>query len=569
MAKWVYNRPLDCCDETELRVAKLLARLPDEWIVRWGYYYARDREGDFLVLGPHGGLLVLEVKGGQIRKLGSTGCWDGEARDHPVAQLCAEWRAVIDQMKAVARGRHYPFVAKALGLPDVTLPAGDTAYKTIDRELILDGNGLGDFQKSWQRLFQGHGQKVGLESREVFLQAYGQDVTPKSIQHFISETDRILLRHASQEFELLEMLRDNRQILVQGGPGTGKTWLAFEQAYRLAEAGKGGEVLLLCYNLALARTLNEMVFKRKPRLGRITVRSWETLGRELFGWAKMPWKEPEDGEERRRYFAETVPATMLKIVREKKFCPRFDALVVDEGQDHDTTFAGGPVGDDGAGWWEIYWQLLNEGPEAPMAVFYDPGQRPLFRDPEAFDAKQLRRHLSECVHVHLSNALRYTGPVFCFLKSLQSETTAPLVNELRHRGRLVEGPGVELYSAEEGELASKVSEIVTRWIAGGFCRADEILILSPHGQQSRSGLAGRDMIGAWKLSDHEQKQPGQISFLSVNKAKGLDSLAVILIDLKPFPELRDEQDRMDYFMGASRARQLLAVVHSCERPMEK
>ena len=39
------------------------------------------------------------------------------------------------------------------------------------------------------------------------------------------------------------------------------------------------------------------------------------------------------------------------------------------------------------------------------------------------------------------------------------------------------------------------------------------------------------------------------------------SLAVILIDLNPFPGLGDEQDRMDYFMGASRARQLLAVVH--------
>ncbi len=89
MAKWVYNRPLDCCDETELRVAKLLARLPDEWVVRWGYYYEKDREGDFLILGPHGGLLVLEVKGGQIRRLGSTGCWEGEARDHPVAQLGA------------------------------------------------------------------------------------------------------------------------------------------------------------------------------------------------------------------------------------------------------------------------------------------------------------------------------------------------------------------------------------------------------------------------------------------------------------------------------------------------
>ena len=143
-----------------------------------------------------------------------------------------------------------------------------------------------------------------------------------------------------------------------------------------------------------------------------------------------------------------------------------------------------------------------------MAVFYDPGQRPLFRDPAAFDVKRVRRNLSECVHVHLSNALRYTRPVFCFLKGLQSETTAPLVNELRHRGRLLEGPDVELHQAQEGKAASKVGEIVTRWIADGFCRADEILILSPHGEKSRSGLAGREMIGAWKLADYEQKAAG-------------------------------------------------------------
>jgi hypothetical protein len=115
VAKWVYNRPLDCCDETELRVAKLLARLPDEWIIRWGYYYAKDREGDFLILGPRGGLLVLEVKGGQIRKLGSTGCWDGEARDHPVAQFTPEWHAAIRQMDAVPRGWSSPFAAKSPG----------------------------------------------------------------------------------------------------------------------------------------------------------------------------------------------------------------------------------------------------------------------------------------------------------------------------------------------------------------------------------------------------------------------------------------------------------------------
>jgi hypothetical protein len=70
------------------------------------------------------------------------------------------------------------------------------------------------------------------------------------------------------------------------------------------------------------------------------------------------------------------------------------------------------------------------------------------------------------------------------------------------------------------------------------------------------------MIGACKLADYEQKQPGQVSFLSVNKAKGLDLLAVILIDVMPFSDLRENQDPMDYSMGGSRARKLLAVVHS-------
>ena len=31
-------------------VAKWLARLGDEWVIRWGFYYETDREGDFIVL---------------------------------------------------------------------------------------------------------------------------------------------------------------------------------------------------------------------------------------------------------------------------------------------------------------------------------------------------------------------------------------------------------------------------------------------------------------------------------------------------------------------------------------
>jgi hypothetical protein len=105
-----------CCG-LENHCTEQLARLGDEWVIRWGFYYETDQEGDFIVLGPTGGALVLEVKGGDLRKLSTAGRWEGASRDHPVAQLSAEWRAVIDALRESANDGDVPFVAKALCLP--------------------------------------------------------------------------------------------------------------------------------------------------------------------------------------------------------------------------------------------------------------------------------------------------------------------------------------------------------------------------------------------------------------------------------------------------------------------
>jgi hypothetical protein len=44
-------------------------------------------------------------------------------------------------------------------------------------------------------------------------------------------------------------------------------------------------------------------------------------------------------------------------------------------------------------------------------------------------------------------------------------------------------------------------------------------------------------------------------------SEGADSLAVIMIDVGRFDRLTTPQDQMNYFMGASRVRQLLAILH--------
>jgi len=126
---------------------------------------------------------------------------------------------------------------------------------------------------------------------------------------------------------------------------------------------------------------------------------------------------------------------------------------------------------------------------------------------------------------------------------------------------LPDGPDVELYTIKAESTAPKLEEIVTRWVDHGFCRVDEILILSPHGTKQKTSLAGCSRIGQWPLTSCVIRKRGELSLLSINKAKGLDSLAVIMIDTQSFDKLSNPQQQMDYFMGASRSRQLLAILH--------
>jgi len=139
-------------------------------------------------------------------------------------------------------------------------------------------------------------------------------------------------------------------------------------------------------------------------------------------------------------------------------------------------------------------------------------------------------------------------PIFCsltatryrffrFLKTLQSPATLGLANNLRQRTALPDGPDVELYNVKLESTAAKVEEVVGRWVSDGFCRAEEILILSPHGTIGKTSLAGSSKIGEWPLSSFVVRRPGELSLLSINKAKGLDSLAVIMIDVSSIDQL--------------------------------
>lgn len=581
MPRWIYNRPPEKCQENEFRLAQLLNdSLPDSWVVRWGYWYEDStgtlREGDFLVLGPHGGLAVMEVKS-SLGYQSATGHWDTSDGDNPLIQLQDQHQGVIRHLESVAKGRRLPFITKTLVLPAVEIAPNITEFRGVPRQLILAGNDLRHFARSWEKLFPAL-RSVESAQRAVFLDGYGDGLNPKSVKAFVSETDQMLLRQATASYRLLDILAGNRQLVVEGGVGTGKSWYAIEQARRLAEASgatSGRQVLMVAYNLALCQRLRRTVAGLRLQRGGITVESAESLAASILEACGLEHEIPTEVPAIREYYDQTLPQLALEAVscasdKLTHLLGHFDALVVDEAQDHDTCLTESgtetpPATSEHLGWWELYVSLLRDGWLSPIAVFGDTAQRPPFRPSGRFHITDLRNQLPHHAHVRLDQTLRYTRPIHEFLLQLEAEGTQDLVAGLPRQGALIDGPEVTIHATSSETASETIAQILAAWQSAGLCTSSKVLLLYDRSQINRTSLADIETLNKHRLMPYGDLQanpePNTIAHSSIHKAKGLDALAVILVVPRPFDQLTDPYDRFTYFMGASRARQLLACVH--------
>ena len=489
-------------EELETLIA-LRDGLPDEFLVYHSVHWSAVRpqytdfgEIDFVVVNNAGHVLVIEQKNGPMIETpqGLEKRYYGGKKKLVYTQVQRNLGNLRKKFQKTNPQSPSLDVDYLIYCPDHRIVVGTSAG--VDRARTIDAHTKEDLAARVGEILSSDKDKNKILRRELhdFLLS-GFRIAP-DVNAYKSKQRTVytqLLEGLSEVIDSLEF--SPFRLRVVGTAGSGKTQVTMRFCEQAIERGE--KPLLLCFN----RLLSDKLRKLAPE--GVTVNTYhgfiketaEQVGVEIdFAKADVPgfWRVIQD-----QLLAATLAAA-----------PRWDCLVVDEGQDFK------------ADWYDILQMFLND--DATQLWLEDPLQNLRGTDPIELPGFVTYRETA-----NFRTPLSIAG----FIKGT-------LESEFEQRN-LLPGLGVALYDYEQND---ELPEILGRRIQElrkvGF-RYDDIVIVSCRGTQS-TALANVSQVGKYKLrkftgkynANNEQiYTDGEITFETIFRFKGQQAPAVILVDL--------------------------------------
>jgi hypothetical protein len=530
-------------------------RVSDEFYVYHSLPYldghtARQGEADFLVLHPHYGMLIIEVKGGGVFRDKKNGQWyrvSSRGREKlartPMEQAADQVRTLVEKFKRPA-SKMFPFCEKqfpmvtgwALAFPfatreEVNLPP------ELEPEVVLDSSVFEDPERCIVRAMEFHARgwsnpdKVPrLKDAKDFrrfregIVGPGVELVPTLKGKLAAERQR-LIRMTEEQSYVVRIVLANKRARVLGGAGTGKTIVARQAAQLLAAEGK--DVLLTCFNNNLAAFLAESVAEGPKLPGTILARHFHGLCSEAAKAISVPLNPPDDRDEQRRYWTEEAPFILAQAIEQQALGP-WDAIFVDEAQDFAEL------------WWDVLHQGLKDSAQGTIAAFYDPSQRIFSHGGVVPEYPTL---------LPLQHNFRNTRAISAALQQLASVDMIP-------HPRCMDGePPTVIEQAGPSWTLRKLRELLDDLIARGKLTVDQIAILTPRSPKN-SVLEGCTALGDYPIVHHPRNWHKGVLHTTIGKFKGLESDVIIMLDVDPDDPNCSVNAR---YVAASRARHRLYV----------
>ena len=272
----------------------------------------KDHELDFVVAIPGVGVVCIEVKGGQVSYDGAS--WqqthyDGTSKQiHPVDQARDGKYALRSYVEKDPRwgSRSRVRWAHAVVFPYTDLPA-DFSTPDCPRSMAFGRDDLDDLVGGLARIpeQQETRNRPPTDDDIAVLDDIlrGRGLPQADVIGFAAERDALADHLTEQQGLILEVSGLVRRMEIRGGAGSGKTWLALEQARRLQHGGE--RVALVCYSRGLAayfkRVTAEWPRKDQPSY----VGTFHGLGTDVWGA-----EESELGDDDSAFWEERLPAPM-------------------------------------------------------------------------------------------------------------------------------------------------------------------------------------------------------------------------------------------------------------------
>ncbi len=498
-----------------------------------------DAESDFVVFDPHRGILVVEVKGGEVKYDPDIG-WRGRNVDG--------WHRVTDPFEQGKKGKYavlselgqnpqWPKAKIVLGhaafFPDVS--GKEQFARRPDAALAIIGDSTDiTAVESWvaKAFAYWKGDTTSLRPLETEGLALAESTLCRRINvrpllsHSMLAEEEKRVELTEQQSRILEVLPWKNRAVVPGGAGTGKTVIAAELARRCVAAGL--RTALLCYNSPLATVLQRTL---------VTSNKLLVLDYHQFCYWAIREAKRESGvdllaEAEIEYPGEdffTVQLPFALLAGSERVSHRFDAIIVDEGQDFNRDY-----------WLSIRLYLQDES-RSHLFIFCDDNQAiyaSTIDYPADYYFSPLRRNCRNTDAIHEISYRFYRG---------DEQTTPPDI------------PGAPIQVLVRPTIsvqARTIAAVIRQLITVEKVNPSDIAVLTPS-LAKRSYHEALQNVASFPTGGAECYDLDRVRVDTVKRFKGLEAAVVFVWD--PY-ELEIEAGAELVYVGLSRAKSRLIVV---------
>ena len=509
-----------------------LNKLPDDYYVFHSFSIVtvindvvKESETDFVIFHPQKGILCLEAKAGQVDYV--NGYWrygSGKKmpKDGPYNQASSNKWKLKDYM--LAHGLKYEFdhckLLHGVWFPDV--PISKFQDKVLpseaDLNITLTKDSFGRIEEEINRIFMleisanVQTELTDGDVKRILENVLAPNFSLISLKEIkIEHTKNVFKRMLKEQVALLNYLEEQNTAIINGLAGTGKTVMAIEKARRHSE--KGEDVLFLCYNSFLKQHLKETY--PYPHVYYFTI---DGLACKLCDNNAPNYK-------------------LLKTKLEKMLIDGtfpYQHVIIDEGQDF------GKIETEEENLIELLKAnaIDDENKKGTFYLFYDKNQ--------IIQSRRLPKYIkdADCKLTLYRNCRNTENIALTSLRLLGYENKPKLISDA------VMGDIPEISFANNvEETVNVVNTLIDKFLDDGYT---SITVLTCKTEDT-SILADKCKNSKYKY------ERGYVNFTTCRKFKGLESDAVIVVDIDK-NSFNDIQEEQLMYVGTSRARYKLNCI---------